>query len=127
MALVSIALLYAAGALLGVRLPVEQWLGMTVMILIGLVPFAALGITTMSSPRSRWARRWRHATAMFALLGGAWGPIATSGFLHTLSECLPSYWLVQAGKLAEAGTVRPALVFAVWTLALGRLAASLAA
>ena len=32
-------------ASLGVRLPVEQWLGMTVMILIGLVPFAALGIT----------------------------------------------------------------------------------
>ena len=67
---------------------------------------------------------------MFALLGGAWGPIATSGFLHTLSECLPSYWLVQAGKLAEAGGPWPArawLVFAVWTLALGRLAASLAA
>jgi ABC-2 type transport system permease protein len=126
-ALVSVAILYAAGVSLGVRLPVEHWLGMTVMILIGLVPFAVLGIYLghVLTPESM-GPALGGITALFALLGGAWGPIATSGFLHTLSECLPSYWLVQAGKLAEAGGPWPArawLVFAVWTLALGWLAA----
>jgi hypothetical protein len=44
MAALTIATLYAAGALVGVRLPLERWLGMTGVILVGLLPFAALGV-----------------------------------------------------------------------------------
>jgi ABC-2 type transport system permease protein len=44
MALVAIALLYIAGATLGVRLKAGNWVEMTVLILIGLIPFAGLGI-----------------------------------------------------------------------------------
>jgi ABC-2 type transport system permease protein len=65
------------------------------------------------------------ATALFALLGGAWGPLASGGFLRNLSEAIPSYWLVQAGKLALGGGAWPLkgwLVLAVWTAVLGRLA-----
>ncbi|HEY4825007.1 MAG TPA: hypothetical protein VIH49_08140, partial [Solirubrobacteraceae bacterium] len=45
MALLSIAVLYAAGASLGVSLPARDWLEMTGLMLVGLIPFAALGIT----------------------------------------------------------------------------------
>src|SRR5271163_1569756 len=42
MALISLLALYAAGASLGVSLPAGEWLEMTALILVGLVPFAAL-------------------------------------------------------------------------------------
>ena len=45
MATTSLALLYLSGAALGVRLPAHSWLEMTGLILVGLLPFAALGIT----------------------------------------------------------------------------------
>ncbi len=48
------------------------------------------------------------ATSLFALLGGAWGPTATSGWLFEVVKCLPSYWLVQAGKSAYGGDAWPA-------------------
>lgn len=44
MALSSLLLLYASGAALGVSLTDQRWLGMTALILVGLLPLAALGI-----------------------------------------------------------------------------------
>jgi ABC-2 type transport system permease protein len=44
MALISLLALYLAGASLGVRLGASEWLEMTGLILVGLIPFAALGI-----------------------------------------------------------------------------------
>src|SRR6478672_3021373 len=44
MALCTLVLLYIAGSTLGVRLSAGHWLHMTGFILIGLVPFAVLGI-----------------------------------------------------------------------------------
>ena len=44
LALCSLVLLYIAGSTLGVRLSAGNWLHMTVFILIGLIPFAVLGI-----------------------------------------------------------------------------------
>src|SRR3954447_26986524 len=38
MALVSLALLYLSGAILGVSLPAREWLEMTLLIVVGLVP-----------------------------------------------------------------------------------------
>jgi len=94
---------------------------------VGLVPFAVLGIFLghVLTPESI-APAMGGITSLFALLGGAWGPVATGGALRALSECLPSYWLVQAGKVAEGGGLWPArgwLVLIVWTMTLGRLAA----
>lgn len=127
MAALSIALLYAAGVALGVRLPAQRWLGMTGLVLVGLVPFAALGIWLghLLTPEAI-GPAMGGISALFALLGGAWGPLASHGFMLHVAQALPSYWLVQAGRSAAAGTGWGASgwgVIAVWTLAFGVLAA----
>jgi ABC-2 type transport system permease protein len=126
-AVVSIVLLYAAGMSMGVHLPAGRWVLMTVMLLVGLVPFAALGVWLGHAigPETI-GPAMGGITAMFALLGGAWGPLASGGVLRTISECLPSYWLVQAGHIALDGGLWPArgwLVVGLWTVALARQAA----
>ena len=126
MAAVTIAVLYVAGISLGVRLPMSGWLSMTALILIGLIPFAVLGILighllTADSIGPAIGG----LTALFALLGGAWGPVLGEGVLRTISKGLPSYWLVQAGKSAVTGDGWPPLawiVVAVWTVVLTVLA-----
>ncbi len=122
----SIVLLYAAGLSFGVHLSAGHWVTMTAMILVGLIPFAAMGILLghLLSPDSM-GPAMGGTTAIFALLGGSWGPIATGGFLRHLTELLPSYWLTQAGRTALGGSLWPAkawIVLAVWTLVLTRLA-----
>ena len=119
---VTIVLLYAAGASLGVRIPAGRWLEMTWMILIGLVPFVALGVLyghllTSDSVGPVIGG----TTAVFALLGGVWFPIGDSGALHYVAEALPSYWLVQAGRIGVGGQswgVTGWAAMAAWTLVL---------
>jgi ABC-2 type transport system permease protein len=126
MALVTILVLYVAGATLGVSIPAGRWLHMTWMILVGLVPFVAMGILfghllTADSIGPAMGG----TTAVFALLGGVWFPIGSSGVLHDVAEALPSYWLVQAGRIgvggAGWGTTGWAVVLA-WAVALGAAA-----
>jgi ABC-2 type transport system permease protein len=125
MAMVSIALLCLAGAAFGVRLSAGGWLTMIGLVLVGLIPFAILGILLghLLSADSM-GPALGGSTALFALLGGAWGPLATSGALHRVITYIPSYWLVQAGKTASGGGAWPAhgwIVIAVWSLVLARL------
>jgi ABC-2 type transport system permease protein len=122
MALTTIAVLYGAGASLGVRIPAGRWFDMTVMLLVGLVPFVALGIVyghllTADSIGPLLGG----TTALFALLGGVWFPIASHGALHDIARVLPSYWLVQAGHIGVGGQGWGStgwLVVGVWTVAL---------
>lgn len=102
-ALITILLLYAAAATLGVRLRAGSWLEMTLLLLVGLVPFAALGILLghLVAPDSIGAAIGG-TTALLALLGGVWFPI-THGALHALAQALPSYWLVQASHVGLGG------------------------
>ncbi|HEX3621459.1 MAG TPA: ABC transporter permease [Acidimicrobiales bacterium] len=126
MALASIVLLYSAGTSIGVRLSVARWATMTALLLLGLVPFAAMGIAlghvlTVESMGPAMGG----ITSLLALLGGAWGPIADGGALHRVVQLLPSYWLVQAAKSAVNGGGWPArgwLIMAGWTIALTSLA-----
>jgi ABC-2 type transport system permease protein len=125
MAVVTILLLYAAGAILGVRLAARDWLAMTALILIGLAPFAAIGILFghLMTPDSI-GPAVGGTTAVFALLGGVWFPV-THGALHTLAEALPSYWLVQASHVGLGGKGWGAVgwaVVAAWTVACAVLA-----
>jgi ABC-2 type transport system permease protein len=118
MALSSLLLLYVSGAALGVSLPAQRWLGMTALILVGLLPFAALGIlighlvtTDAVGPAIGGG------VSIFAFLGGTWFPI-TNGFLHTLGPFLPSWWLVQASHVALDGqgwSARGWITVAAWT------------
>lgn len=123
MAVLIIAAMFAAGTIMGVRLPGHDWLTIVGLMLAGLVPFAVLGILfghllTADSMTPAVGG----LTTVLALLGGAYGfQIATSGLLFQITRALPSYWLVQAGKAALGGGGWPAegwLVMATWTVLL---------
>lgn len=116
-ALITIALLYAAGASLGVRISAGSWVEMTVLILIGLIPFAGLGIVIghLLSIDSI-GPAMGGTTAVLGLLGGVWFPIGATGALHYIAIALPSYWLVQASQVAIGGAAWGATGWAVVTL-----------
>jgi ABC-2 type transport system permease protein len=126
MALLSLVLLYISGALLGVSLAASKWLEMTGLIVVGLIPFAALGIAlghmlTVDAIGPAIGG----TVSLLALIGGTWFPV-TSGLLHDLGQFLPSYWLVQAGRVPLGGSAWGAKGWAVvlgWSLVLGVLAA----
>ena len=126
MALISLLALYLAGTSLGVSLGAGEWLEMTGLILVGLVPFAALGITIghLLTPDSI-GPAMGGGIALLALIGGTWGPIATHGFVYDLVQLVPSYWLVQASHIAVGGHAWAAKGWAVmiaWTIILSVLA-----
>jgi ABC-2 type transport system permease protein len=123
LALPTLALLYLAGASLGVRLDAAQWLELTGLLVAGLAPFVVMGfILGYLVPVDALAPALGGVVVLFALLGGVFGvQLATSGPLFDVLKCLPSYWLVQAGKTALGGGGWPAqawIVIAVWTVAL---------
>jgi ABC-2 type transport system permease protein len=123
----SILVLYACGVALGVRLPAGRWLAMTGLLLVGLIPFAALGIALghlLSSDSVGPAVGG--LVGVLALLGGSWFPISGHGFLHDLAQALPSYWLVQASHIANGGSAWGGLGWGVvlgWSVVLTALAA----
>jgi ABC-2 type transport system permease protein len=117
---VTIVALALVASSFGVRLSWESWLRMVLLVLIGLIPFAAIGVwlghlLTIESMGPALGG----ITALFALLGGAFGPLGgETGWFRELSELLPSYWLVQAGHSAFTGEWWPPkawVVLAVWT------------
>lgn len=125
-ALLSLALIYVAGASLGVSLPASRWLAMTGLILVGLVPFAALGILVghLLSDDSM-GPAVGGITALLAFVSGTWFPIPAHGFLHVLSRGLPSTYLVQAGRVGIGGGAWGTtgwLVVTAWAVALAALA-----
>jgi ABC-2 type transport system permease protein len=127
LALISLLALYAAGLALGVSIAFDNWVQMTWLILLGLVPFAALGILlghllTADSVGPAIGG----TTALFAFLGGSWFPITGGGFVEHLAKDLPSYWVVQASR-AGLGAPHPwgshgFTVIVVWTVVLIALA-----
>jgi ABC-2 type transport system permease protein len=127
MALISLLALYLAGTSLGVRLGASEWLEMTGLILVGLIPFAALGIMIghLLTPDSI-GPAMGGGISLLALLGGTWFPITGHGFLHDIAQLIPSYWLVQASHVAIGGHAWPAkgwIVMIAWTVVLSMLAA----
>jgi ABC-2 type transport system permease protein len=127
MGIFSIVVLALAGTLLGVRLGATGWLTMLGLLLVGLIPFAIMGVMLghLISVDSL-GPAIGGITSIFALLGGVFGPLVTSGALLTVVKGLPSYWLVQAGKSAVEGghiwTGEAWIVIAVWSLILARIA-----
>jgi ABC-2 type transport system permease protein len=121
MAALSLGLLYIAGAALGVSLSAGDWIQTTLLIAVALLPFAALGIglghlLTVDSVGPAIGG----TVSLLAIVSGTWFPV-TSGFLHDLGQFLPSYWLVQAGRVSIDGHPWGVLGWAVvlgWTVVL---------
>jgi ABC-2 type transport system permease protein len=124
-AVAALLLLFVAGSALGVRLDTRDWVKMTALILVGLIPFGALAI---------WLGHLITAdaigpavgglVAVLAVLGGVWFPLK-SGALYQIGRALPSYWLVQASHVAVGGQgwgKTGWLVVAGWSIALSVLA-----
>jgi ABC-2 type transport system permease protein len=126
MAALTIVLLYAAGISLGVTLPAASWLKMTGLILVALLPFAALGVVLghlLTSDSIGPATGG--VVSLLALVSGTWFPLGSHGFVHDVAQFLPSYWLVQASHVALGGQAWGAtgwIVLAVWTVGLVILA-----
>jgi ABC-2 type transport system permease protein len=125
-ALVTIGVLYAAGVALGVGMSAGRWFQMTGLLLVGLMPFAALGImlghllgVEAVGPTIGGL------SGLLGFLGGVWFPLG-DGALRDVAQALPSYWLVQASHVSLGGAGWSAtgwLVVAGWTAALSVLAA----
>jgi ABC-2 type transport system permease protein len=124
-ALVALVALYTAGISLGVDLSVPQWLEMTGLLLVGLLPFAALGIMLGHLVGvDALGPAIGGTSGLLSFLGGAWFPLS-SGFLHDVAQALPSYWLVQSSSVALGGGGWNAtgwLVVTAWTVLLAAAA-----
>jgi ABC-2 type transport system permease protein len=125
-ALLTIAVLYAAGLSLGVSLSVGRWLQMTGLLLVGLLPFAALGIALGHLLGvEAVGPAIGGLSGLLGFLGGVWFPLG-DGVLRDIAQALPSFWLVQASHVSLGGNGWSAtgwLVVAGWTAALSVLAA----
>ena len=125
MAGLTLVALYTSGVILGVSMSGNDWLRMTGLILVGLLPFAGLGIVFghLLTPDSI-GPVMGGTTALLALLGGTWFPLSGAVMTH-VGEALPSYWLVQA---SHVGLGEPAwgatgwAVVAAWTVGAAVLA-----
>lgn len=116
MALTSLLLLYLSGVCLGVSLPAGRWAGMTGLIIVGLLPFAALGIALGHVMNvDSIGPVTGGLVAILAFLSGTWFPL-THGFLYDVGQYLPGYWIVQASHIAVGA---PAWGAQGWAVVLG--------
>jgi ABC-2 type transport system permease protein len=126
MAIVSLVLLYICGLILGVSLTGGRWLEMTLLVLIALLPFGVLGVAlghvlTVDSVGPATGG----IVSLLAVVSGTWFPV-THGFLHEIGQFVPSYWLVQAGRIGLHGQTWHGLAWAVvvgWTVILAGVGA----
>jgi len=121
MAIAGIVLLYASGISLGVRLSFGQWVEMTALVLIALIPFAVIGIAMGHLLNDdAIGPAVGGGVGLLAFLGGTWFPITGSGLFTELCQLLPSYWLVQAGHVGLGASspwgVKGWFVLGAWTL-----------
>jgi ABC-2 type transport system permease protein len=126
MAGTSIALLFGFGLAIGVSLPIGDWAQMVGLMLVGLAPFAALGILLGHLMNvDSMGPATGGIVSLLALVSGTWFPVPEHGVMHVFALGLPSYWLVQAGRVSLGGqgwTSTGWIVVAVWTIVLARLA-----
>ena len=124
-ALLTIAVLYAAGISLGVSLSAGEWLRMTGLLLVGLLPFAALGIALGHLLGvEAVGPTIGGISGVLGFLGGVWFPLG-DGVMRDIAQALPSFWLVEASHVSLGGPGWSAtgwLVVSGWTAALSVLA-----
>jgi ABC-2 type transport system permease protein len=120
-ALVSLVALFLAGTSLGVHMAAGRWIEIGALLLVGLAPLVVIGIALghLLAPDSL-TPAIGGVVVLFALFGGAFGPLFKSGTMLGVVKLLPSYWLVQASRVAEGHGGWPGQAWAVvalWTAA----------
>jgi ABC-2 type transport system permease protein len=121
-AIIAMLLLYSAGLIIGVRMPFSHWVQMSALVLIALIPFAAIGIALGHLLRDdAMGPATGGIVSLFAFLGGTWFPITGHGAFAAAVKLLPSYWLVQAGHVGigqeNPWTGEAWVVLIVWSAA----------
>lgn len=124
----SILVVLAAGALLGgVRLPLWTWPALVLLIWLGVMPFAALGIAfgyTLKGQAANLAMMGVYF--VLSVLGGLWLPVQVMPEgMRTLAEYSPAYQAGSLGWRALDGqwpTGTGVGVLAAWTLLFAALA-----
>lgn len=123
----SVGLVLLAGAVLNhVALAPATWAQIYVSLIIGALPFAALGLLLGYVFDANSAQGGMTITYFaLAILGGLWVPVSNmAGILVTIADVLPSYHLANLGWQALAGG-GPDLVdigiLAAYTVGLGAL------
>lgn len=121
----TIVVMYVLGISFGARASLSEWIQMTVFILIGLIPFAAMGIWIGHiAKEDAMGPIMGGLMSLFALLGGSWFPV--TGILGNIGSYLPSYWIVRAGHIAVGAggwSMKGWLVVAAWSVVFTVLAA----
>ena len=99
---------------------------MTGLIIVALIPFAALGIFLGHDlTADSIGPAIGGLVSLLALVSGAWFPIGSHGILHDVGQFLPSYWLLRASHVGVGGhtwSTSGWIVIAAWTVALATLA-----
>jgi ABC-2 type transport system permease protein len=121
-ALASLVALFLAGTSFGVHMAAGRWLEIGGLVLVGLAPLVVIGIALghLLAPDSL-TPAVAGVVVLLALFGGAFGPLFTHGAMLTAVKLLPSYWMIQAARIADGGRGWPLeawVVIAVWTVAM---------
>ena len=124
LAVISLLLVTAAALALGVKFSFTDWLTTVGLVLVALVPFAALGVMLGHLIRGdSMGPVIGGGLSLFVALGGGYFPIGGGhGFMHYFVRVIPSFWLIQAGKTGiggESWTPEAWIVVAVWAVVLG--------
>lgn len=119
-ALPAIAVVCAAGVVInGVRLDVAQWAGILVLLWLGVIPFALLGLGIGHAATARTLPVLNmFAYLGMAVLGGLWMPLDSfPAVLRTVGQLLPTHaygdlsWRVAFGESPSGGDLA---VLAAW-------------
>jgi ABC-2 type transport system permease protein len=128
MALPPLLVTYAVGAIgLGVRLPAQAWVLITLASWLGALPFAALGLVVgyIAKPDSVQ----QVSALMYMLLaafGGIWVPIEQMpDVMHKIAEWTPAYWVglvARSPLFHQTINARAFWMVALWTAVFGLIA-----
>ena len=127
-AVCAFGLVFAVGGIVeGVSLPLGHWLTIAGMLLVALIPFAALGVflgylASGTAGRAAMMFPW----LLLSLFGGLWMPISTMPtVMADVAHGLPTFQMANLAWRSLAGqspTTESVLVLAAWTVGLVALA-----
>ncbi|GAB3624589.1 ABC transporter permease [Mariniluteicoccus endophyticus] len=119
----AIGIVFVAGALRGVRLPLSTWAVSFVLITLALLPMVLLGLVLGLWLRPTAAGAATTLTMLaLSMVGGLWFPLdMMPAVMQTVGRLLPSYWAGQLGVWPIGGGAFPwrgVLVIGCWTVGL---------